>query len=47
MRYKPGPHQYTERQMKQRVAKLWLKLLIKPYHNFPVLSTLFFKKSQA
>ena len=27
MRYKPGPHQYTERQMKQRVAKLWLKLL--------------------
>ena len=23
MRYKPGPHQYTERQMRQRVAKLW------------------------
>ncbi len=22
MRYKPGPHQYTERQMRQRVAKL-------------------------
>ena len=29
MRYKPGPHQYTERQMKQRVAKLWFQLFRK------------------
>lgn len=27
MRYKPGPHQYTERQMKHRVKKLWFRLL--------------------
>ena len=26
MRYKPGPHQYTEREMKQRVRKLWFRL---------------------
>jgi Icc-related predicted phosphoesterase len=26
MRYKYGSHQYTERQMKMRVRKLWLKL---------------------
>ena len=28
MRYKPGPHQYTEMQMKQRVAKLWPKFFL-------------------
>ena len=27
MRYKPGPHQYTEWQMRQRVAKLKFKLI--------------------
>ena len=27
MRYTPGPHQYTERGMRQRVARLWFKLL--------------------
>nr|MDE7299086.1 metallophosphoesterase [Lachnospiraceae bacterium] len=27
MRYKPGPHQYTESEMKQRVARLWFQLL--------------------
>lgn len=26
MRYKPGPHQYTESEMKQRVARLWFQL---------------------
>ena len=26
MRYKPGPHQYTERQMKRRIWRLWLPL---------------------
>lgn len=29
MRYKPGPHQYTEREMKQRVAKLWFKIFFR------------------
>ena len=29
MRYKPGAHQYTERQMRQRVAKLWFQLFRK------------------
>lgn len=27
MRYRPGPHQYTEKEMKKRVRKLWFKLL--------------------
>ena len=27
MRYKPGPHQYTEEQMQRRIRKLWLTLL--------------------
>ena len=26
MRYKPGPHQYTESEMKQRVTRLWFQL---------------------
>ena len=26
MRYRPGPHQYTEWQMKRRVARLWFQL---------------------
>ena len=26
MRYKPGPHQYTERQMKRRIWRLWFPL---------------------
>ncbi len=29
MRYRPGEHQYTERQMRQRVAKLWFQILRK------------------
>ena len=29
MRYKHGPHQYTEREMKQRVAKLWFKIFFR------------------
>lgn len=37
MRYKPGPHQYTERQMKQRVAKLRFKLFRK--RGFDILVT--------
>lgn len=27
MRYKPGSYQYTEREMKRRIRKLWFKLL--------------------
>lgn len=27
MRYKPGPYQYTEKQMKKRIQKLWFSLL--------------------
>lgn len=26
MRYNPGPHQYTDRQMKRRIQRLWFKL---------------------
>ena len=37
MRYKPGAHQYTERQMRQRVAKLWLQLFRKG--GFDILVT--------
>ena len=28
MRYKPGPHMYTEREMAGRIRKLWFRLLI-------------------
>lgn len=37
MRYKPGEHQYTERQMRRRVRKLWLKL--KYHKGFDILVT--------
>ena len=37
MRYKPGVHQYTERQMRRRVRKLWLKL--KYHKGFDILVT--------
>ena len=37
MRYKPGAHQYTERQMKQRVARLWFQLFRK--RGFDILVT--------
>lgn len=29
MRYKPGPYQYTETQMKKRIRKLWPKLFMR------------------
>ena len=29
MRYRPGPHQYTEREMKKRAAKMWPKIFWK------------------
>ncbi|MCH5262077.1 MAG: metallophosphoesterase family protein [Lachnospiraceae bacterium] len=37
MRYKPGEHQYTQRQMRRRVRKLWLKL--KYHKGFDILVT--------
>lgn len=37
MRYKPGVHQYTEKQMRRRVRKLWLKL--KYHKGFDILVT--------
>ena len=37
MRYKPGINQYTERQMRKRVRKLWLKL--KYHKGFDILLT--------
>lgn len=37
MRYKQGPHQYTEWQMKCRVAKLWFQLIKR--HGFDILVT--------
>lgn len=37
MRYKPGNHQYTERDMKKRVGKLWFQLLRKG--GFDILVT--------
>ncbi len=37
MRYKPGPHQYTESEMKQRVNRLWFKLFKK--RGFDILVT--------
>ena len=37
MRYKPGVHQYTEKQMRRRVRKLWFKL--KYHKGFDILVT--------
>lgn len=37
MRYKPGMHQFTEREMKKRVQKLWLPLTFK--RGFDILLT--------
>lgn len=37
MQYKPGEHQYTERQMKKRVRKLWMQLWRKK--GFDILVT--------
>ncbi len=37
MRYKPGEHQYTEKQMRRRVRKLWWKL--KYHKGFDILLT--------
>lgn len=37
MRYKPGPHQYTEKQMQLRALKLWPK--IRSHHGFDLLLT--------
>ncbi len=37
MRYKEGPHQYTERQMKMRIKRLWLRLFQK--RGFDILVT--------
>jgi Icc-related predicted phosphoesterase len=37
MRYKPGSHQYTEREMRRRVRRLWWKLLW--HRGFDILVT--------
>lgn len=37
MRYRPGEHQYTERQMRKRARKLWLKL--RKHGGFDILLT--------
>ena len=37
MRYRPGPHQYTEKQMRKRVKKLWFQLFRKG--SFDILVT--------
>ena len=37
MRYRPGAHQYTEKQMQKRIRKLWIKL--KRYGGFDILLT--------
>lgn len=37
MRYKPGPHQYTEGEMKKRVKRLWFQLLRR--RGFDILVT--------
>lgn len=37
MRYKPGPHQYTEAQMQLRALRLWPK--IRAHHGFDLLLT--------
>ena len=29
MRYRPGPHQYTEREMKKRAKRMWLKIFLR------------------
>lgn len=37
MRYRPGTHQYTEKEMRKRIRKLWMKLI---YHKgFDILLT--------
>ena len=35
MRYRPGPHQYTEREMKKRAKRMWPKILLR--HGFDIL----------
>ena len=37
MRYKPGAYQYTEKEMKQRISKLWFRLFRK--RGFDILVT--------
>lgn len=37
MRYRPGAHQYTEKEMQRRVRRLWFKL--KRYGGFDILLT--------
>ena len=37
MRYKPGIHQYTQREMRKRVRKMWFKL--KRHKGFDILLT--------
>ena len=37
MRYKPGAYQYTERDMRKRIGKLWFKLL--RHRGFDILVT--------
>ncbi len=37
MRYRPGPHQYTEKEMQRRIRRLWLQL--RRYGGFDVLLT--------
>lgn len=37
MRYRPGAHQYTERQMRFRIMRLWLKL--RSFGGFDILLT--------
>ena len=37
MRYRPGAHQYTEKEMQRRIRKLWFKL--KRYGGFDILVT--------
>lgn len=37
MRYKPGPFQYTDRQMSLRAVRLWPKIAV--HHGFDVLVT--------
>ncbi|MCI8379823.1 MAG: metallophosphoesterase [Lachnospiraceae bacterium] len=35
MRYRPGPHQYTEREMKKRAKRMWPKIFLR--HGFDIL----------
>ena len=37
MRYRPGPHQYTEKEMQKRVKKLWFQLF--KHRGFDILVT--------